>query len=146
MENKPQPVEVRRIIAAPVAEVFAAWLDPEGMREWFNPFGTATMTADFRPGGSFRLVMSDAEATIEHTGVYREIDPPRMLVFTWRSQNTENRDTLVSIRFFALGEDRTELVLTHELLPLDQVEPHTNGWTQILEHLDAHLAGSGRRG
>ena len=59
------PLEIRRVIAAPIEEVFAAWLDQDGMREWFTPSGAATMTADFRPGGSFHLVMSDENVSVE---------------------------------------------------------------------------------
>ncbi|HTE84512.1 MAG TPA: SRPBCC domain-containing protein [Dehalococcoidia bacterium] len=145
MQANAAPIEIRRVIAAPVDDVFAAWVDPASMREWFNPFGRAAMTADFREGGSFRLVMSDEHLSVEHTGVYRVIDPPNRLVFTWRSQYTGNRDTLVSIHLFPLGDDQTELVLTHELLPSDEVEPHTGGWTQILEQLDAYLRSSASR-
>jgi uncharacterized protein YndB with AHSA1/START domain len=139
------PLEIRRVIAAPIEEVFAAWLDQNGMREWFSPSGAATMTADFRPGGSFHLVMSDENVSVEPTGVFRVIDPPRLLVFTWRSQYTGGRDTLVSVRLTSRGPSDTEVKLTHEQLPVDQIEPHTQGWTRILEHLDAHLGRGGRR-
>jgi uncharacterized protein YndB with AHSA1/START domain len=132
-------IEVRRIIGAPIDEVFSAWLDAEGMREWMSPLGTATMTADFPPGGSFRLVMLHGETSIEHVGVYRVIDPPHRIVFTWRSQYTGPIDTVVTIDLRSLGAEETEIVVTHELLPVDEREPHRGGWTAILGRLDSHL-------
>jgi uncharacterized protein YndB with AHSA1/START domain len=119
MAEPETPIEVRRVIAAPIDEVFAAWLDADGMREWMSPMGTASMTADFRPGGSFRLVMLHGETSIEHVGVYRVIDPPHRIVFTWKSQYTGQIDTLVTIDLRSLGAEETEIVVTHEMLPAD---------------------------
>jgi uncharacterized protein YndB with AHSA1/START domain len=133
------PIVIRRVLPAPIEEVFAAWIDAEGMRDWFSPIGSASMTADCRPGGRFRLVMSDESQSIEHTGEYRVVDPPNLLVFTWRSQFTGGRDTLVTVRLKPAGADSTELELTHELLPMDEVQPHTGGWETILERLQVYV-------
>jgi uncharacterized protein YndB with AHSA1/START domain len=142
MVNKAEtPIVIRRVLPAPVEEVFAAWTDVEGMQDWFSPFGTGSMTADCRPGGRFRLVMSDGAQSIEHTGEYRIVDPPNLLVFTWRSQFTGGRDTVVTVRLSAAGDGQTNLELTHELLPEDEVQPHTGGWGIILDRLQAHLQG-----
>lgn len=50
-------VIVHRTLPARPEKVFAAWLDPEGMREWMAPSGTAAVTLDGRVGGRFRIVM-----------------------------------------------------------------------------------------
>ena len=54
-----------RVIAAPPAQVFAALLDRDALTAWLPPRG---MTARFerfdpRPGGSYRLVLTYADAT-----------------------------------------------------------------------------------
>ncbi len=54
-----------RVIAAPPAEVFAALLDRDALLAWLPPKG---MTARFerfdpRPGGSYRLVLTYADAS-----------------------------------------------------------------------------------
>jgi uncharacterized protein YndB with AHSA1/START domain len=69
------PLEIRRMLAAPIEDVFAAWIDQDGMREWFSPTGVAEVTADFRPGGSFRLGIVDGNVSIDCTGVFRIVDP-----------------------------------------------------------------------
>jgi uncharacterized protein YndB with AHSA1/START domain len=73
---------------------------------------------------------------IPHSGVYRVIDRPRRLVFTWFSPHTGERDSLVTVDFLAQGS-RTEVVVTHEQLPEAKREAHNGGWTRALEKLDA---------
>src|SRR5690242_12592493 len=53
-----------RIIAAPIDEVFAAFVDQQALLAWLPPTG---MTGEFdhfdpRPGGSYRLVLTYADA------------------------------------------------------------------------------------
>jgi uncharacterized protein YndB with AHSA1/START domain len=129
-------VVVRRVFSAPIDDVFAAWTNPEAVGQWMSPIGTATMTMDFRVGGRFRLVMEHSGTSIEHLGEYRAIEPPELLVFTWRSDYTHG-ETLVTVRLRTLAPDSTELELTHEGLPEDQIESHAGGWGRILERLAA---------
>jgi uncharacterized protein YndB with AHSA1/START domain len=54
-----------RVIAAPPDRVYAAFVDPEALTTWLPPEG---MTARFerfdpRPGGSYRLVLTYADAS-----------------------------------------------------------------------------------
>jgi uncharacterized protein YndB with AHSA1/START domain len=96
---------------------------------------------DLRVGGAYRIDMlhDNGARRMTHTGFYREIRPPEKLVFTWRSEHTQYRDTLVTVELQALG-DKTALRLTQTLL-LDEraVHQHTRGWTLIIEHLMAYL-------
>jgi uncharacterized protein YndB with AHSA1/START domain len=134
------PLVVRRTLPAPPERVFAAWLRPESMARWLSPFADAEATVDPRVGGAFRVVMRGMGQEIEHTGEYREIDPPRRLVFTWVSPYTGSTPSLVTVELEPVAPgDRTELTLTHEHLPADQVEDHRGGWERILGHLEAHL-------
>jgi len=132
---------VRRIIPAPRGDVFAAWLDPESLRHWMCPGRILEAEAHIDPriGGSFRITMKDGTRSIEHTGEYRVIEPPRKLVFTWISRSTDLRPTLVTVEFFERG-DQCELVLTHERLPSSEaVKLHKGGWKQIADRLVEHL-------
>lgn len=133
-------VRVSRVLPVPPSAVFAAWLDPDSVREWMSPVGTATLTLDPRVGGEFCLVMSSDGFEIEHVGRYRIIDPPRLLQFTWRSEFTGQQDTLVTVRFEPHGDGQTHLELIHELLTDDQARSHEGGWATILERLETHLA------
>ena len=128
---------VRRVIPVPRERVFQAWLDPTSLAQWMHPGGSTDATAEVDPrvGGKFRIVMIEGPKRYEHTGEYLAIDPPKRLEFTWISDATDHRPTVVTIEF--LERDRgTELVLTHRRLPPKQVESHRRGWSDILQLLE----------
>jgi uncharacterized protein YndB with AHSA1/START domain len=61
----PRTDSASRIVAAPLAQVFAALVDRDALAAWLPPDG---MTARFerfdpRPGGSYRLVLTYADAS-----------------------------------------------------------------------------------
>lgn len=127
-------LELRRLLPATAEEVFAAWTDPELMGRWLSPVGHAEVEVDLQVGGGFRVTMVGEDRKIEHTGEYLEIAPPRRLAFTWHSPYTGPEPTVVTVDLRP-AEDGTELLLTHERLPEDQVEPHSGGWGRMLDRL-----------
>jgi len=127
-----------RILPAGRQDVFAAWTTAASVQQWMCPEGVSVpvVELDLRVGGAFRVDMLIDGVVVSHTGVYREVTPPEKLVFTWTSQNTLRRATLVAVSLRALSDDTTELQLTQTLLPTDETtQQHTRGWTQILDHL-----------
>lgn len=137
-------VVVRRTIAAPAEELFDAWLDPQAMAVWMRPDSILKTQAKVqaRVGGSYEILMESATERYPHEGVYRVIDRPRRLVFTWVSRGTEQRESLVTVDFIAKSGG-TEVVVMHELLTETAQPSHRNGWTSALERLDATYASSG---
>lgn len=133
-EVKVPKLVVRREIAAPAQELFDAWLDPESLGVWMRPGDTerSTIKVDPRVGGSFEIVMHTPGGPVPHTGIYKEIDRPKRLAFTWNSPFALNNDSLVTVEFRA-ARGGTEIVLTHEGLPsAEMVAAHTKGWSDIL--------------
>ena len=130
-------VVVRRTIGASAEMLFDAFLDPEALAEWMRPGEIRSTVAQVEPrvGGAYVITMQAQSGAILHTGVYRQIERPKRLVFTWRSPGTEQRDTLVTIDFVPAGKS-TEVVVTHEQLPESARPSHANGWTSGLAHLD----------
>jgi uncharacterized protein YndB with AHSA1/START domain len=128
---------VRRVIPVPRERVFQAWLDPASLVQWMRPGGMTDATAEVDPrvGGKFRIVMIEGPKRYEHTGEYLAIEPPERLEFTWISEATDHRPTVVTIQFLKRDAGGTELVLTHRRLPAKQVESHRSGWTDILQRL-----------
>jgi uncharacterized protein YndB with AHSA1/START domain len=57
--------QASRVIAAPRERVFAALIDPEALTEWLPPDGMSGRFERFdpRPGGSYRLVLTYADAS-----------------------------------------------------------------------------------
>jgi uncharacterized protein YndB with AHSA1/START domain len=82
-EHASNPIRLMRSLAVPPETVFAAWTRPEHVTCWWDPTGAPLTTCeiDLRPGGAFKFVtQSHSEAPFE--GVYREISPPGLLVFS----------------------------------------------------------------
>ena len=132
---------VRRQIAVPRERVFEAWLDSESLAHWMRPgnFTHATVIVDPRVGGGFRIVMhGPTYGAVEHHGEYLAIEPPSLLSFTWISNATDHKPTVVTIEFHDRGAG-TELVLTHRRLAPTAVEGHRKGWTDIVRLLDEAL-------
>jgi uncharacterized protein YndB with AHSA1/START domain len=138
-------LQLRRLYSASREEIFAAWTDPEQMREWLCPAGATIpfIEVDLRLGGAFRIDMQSEHGTHSHIGEYREIIRPEKLVFTWSSINTQHKETLVTVELIQRGA-LTELVLTHEGLPDKKSgEMHAMGWGSILDMLRSQFAAQG---
>jgi uncharacterized protein YndB with AHSA1/START domain len=135
-------VTVKRRIAAPAQRIFDAWLDPASLAEWMRPCSSGTRRSDVkvdaREGGAFEIVMHVPSGPVRHTGIFKSIEAPRRLVFTWNSPHAGQNDSLVTVDFFP-DNQATEIVITHERLPKDKVSGHTAGWTEILESLATQL-------
>lgn len=133
---------VRREIAAPAEVLFDAWLDAESLGTWLRPDGIRDTRAetDPREGGEFRIVMVRDERELLHSGMYREIDRPRRLVFTWSSHATKFRDSLVTVTFEPSSE-RSTVVEIHQVgLPDEESRAsHDAGWSSGLRGLDRTL-------
>jgi uncharacterized protein YndB with AHSA1/START domain len=135
-------LRLRRTFQAPRERVFRAWTSAEELKRWHAPVSHTTplVEMDLRVGGKYRITMRAPDGA-EHSavGVYREIDPPKKLVFTWSWEGGDMNDTLVTIEFLERGS-ATELVLTHELFPNDTVRAnHEAGWNAAFEKLTQAL-------
>ena len=138
-ENK---VVVRRRIAATQEELFDAWIDPEGMREWMCPGDviSAEVRLEPRVGGDLFILMKGPTRTHEHTGQFRVFERPSKLAFTWTASNVDGQITLVTVEFHKVSISETELILTHELIPRKDVsDRYQSGWTKIVDHLEKYL-------
>jgi uncharacterized protein YndB with AHSA1/START domain len=133
---------VKKFIRAKRDKVFAAWVTPEIMNQWFCPEGLALAesSADPRVGGSFHAVMTGAPGTFTVRGVYQEITPSSKLVFSHRWQEPEAVDTLVTVEF-ADSDGGTLVTLTHaQLRNEESARGHEQGWTSTLDGLAAFFA------
>jgi uncharacterized protein YndB with AHSA1/START domain len=142
MSQDQNKVVVRRRIAATREELFDAWIDPEGMREWMCPGDviSAEVRLEPRVGGSLFILMKAPTQTHEHTGQFRVVERPSKLSFTWTASNVDGQVTLVTVEFHKVSESQTELVLTHELIPRKDVsDRYQSGWAKIVDHLEKYL-------
>lgn len=132
-------LRLTRVIPASPEEVFHAWTDPDELEQWYCPEGgtVSGVEVDLRVGGRFRLTMNMPNGAHTAYGVYRVIDRPRKLSFTW---NWESKDaigeTLVTVELHPQG-DATEVVFTHEGFPgTEDRDNHQQGWESCLNRLE----------
>ena len=133
---------VTRILEATPEEVFDAWTDPEQARQWMCPVGATVpdLTLEARVGGRLRLVMRVDGKDFIHLGEYLEVERPRRLVFTWITMYTRYRKSVVTVELEPV-DDRTELRITHVLLPDEEMaDAHRKGWEGLLDHLETRLS------
>ncbi|MER8781166.1 SRPBCC domain-containing protein [Mesorhizobium sp. M1006] len=83
LDRDKHTIILTRVLAAPCEQVFEAWTQPEHVACWWDPSGEplAQCEIDLRPGGAFRFVNRHPPGANQFAGVYREIAPPRHLVF-----------------------------------------------------------------
>ena len=92
---------------------------------------------DVRVGGRFR-VQFWGESGEQHSvsGVYREIELDRKLVFSWAWQSTPERQSQVTVDLKADG-DGTILTLMHEQFFDQKVcDDHRRGWMSALDNME----------
>ena len=135
-------LEVRRRFAAPRDRVFAAWTSAEALKRWHAPDNAVVLDAvvDFHVGGRYHVEMRGNDGALHLVGgLYREIDPPKRIVLTWRWESQGGPESLVTVEFLEHGAE-TEVVLTHEGLVTEQErEGHRHGWVGCFEKLAAVL-------
>ncbi len=141
----PASLRLNRLIKAPRARVFAAWTTPEDIMQWFSPTPSCMISAqtDPRPGGEYSFRMRTPHlGEIEFRGVYREVTPPKELVFTWSGTCCETpagEETIVTVEFIDRNGD-TEVRLSHEFFPNAELrDKHSAGWTGSLGNLEKLL-------
>jgi uncharacterized protein YndB with AHSA1/START domain len=130
-------VRVTRILPARPEAVFAAWTDPKGFTEWFCPGAMRLVRAevDASVGGRLHLLMRGESGDYEVRGVYREVNPPSRLVFTWMPARNPGEESLVTVELRPIG-DQTEFVLTHERHPDEDTRARRQeGWESIVGKL-----------
>ena len=107
-------IHIERVFEAPRDRVFAVYIDPALIPEWWGPRGTTTIVdkMDVRPGGDWRFVSRDADGSeTAFRGTYREISPPERIVQTFEWEGMPGHICVETATFEDLG-DRTKVTTT----------------------------------
>lgn len=139
-------VEVRRLLAAPLQKVFAAFADPVQVAQWLRPSPDVKLTVlafDFRPGGAYRFAYDVSESQrMVVGGTFRAIEPPSRIVFSWVIEPPDEHagiDSEVTVELIARGSS-TDLTIRHSKFGrADADTRHDQGWRGALDLLEARL-------
>lgn len=134
-------LRIERLIPATPELVFALWTEPEHIVKWWGPdgFDVPAHAIDVRTGGAWRTTMRSPEGTL-HTvsGVYRVIDRPRRLVFTWGwddDAGQRGHETEVSVTFESVPGGTRLVLVQQEFQTTEARDRHNQGWSSSLECL-----------
>jgi uncharacterized protein YndB with AHSA1/START domain len=143
--DKPH-VEVRQYIAAAPERVFAAFAEERLVGKWLTPSPEIALTVlqfDFRVGGAYRFAYRLPDArTVIIGGVYRSIEPPSRIVFSWIIEPPDEHAGIHSEVTVTVSRDGrgTSLLIRHDkLTPPGAVARHAAGWRGALDRLTSML-------
>jgi len=134
-------LRLERLIASPPEVLFALWTEPAQLLKWWAPegFEPSIHWLDTRPGGRWRVAMRNADGRVVVTsGIYRIVDPPRRLTFTWAWEDesgARGHETEVTVSFEA-SPGGTRLVLLQELFESrERRDGHRAGWSSCFDRM-----------
>src|SRR5690349_2906257 len=123
-----------RVDATP-AQVWFALTDAAALTAWYWPASMQPRAfSDPVIGGRFGIDAGE----MGFAGEYRELDPPRRLVQSWRWAG-DDRDSRVTIKLTPSGAG-TALRIVHDEVDDETAEMYRAGWESCLTRLPAYLA------
>jgi uncharacterized protein YndB with AHSA1/START domain len=138
-----------RTFNAPRELVWQAWTQREHLLQWYAGENCVPVFADLdlRPGGQWRSGMCwKGDKTLVHYGEYREIDPPRRLVFThaWEEGHPDEpcQTRYQSVITVTLEEQDGGTHMTFEQVGFisdESRDSHRGGWGAAFDQLAGQL-------
>ena len=139
---KDRVLRIERVIAATPERLFALWTEPEQLVKWWGPegFTIPQHALDVRPGGRWRTTMRRPDGSQNTvSGIYRTLDPPRRLVFTWGwddDAGLRGHETEITVTFEPVTGG-TRMVLTQQtFVDTDSRDRHQHGWSSSFAKLE----------
>jgi uncharacterized protein YndB with AHSA1/START domain len=136
-------IRLHRVLKAPPARVYKAFIDPAAMCKWLPPDGyTATMHAiDAKVGGKFRMSFTNFDTGHSHSfgGEFLELVPGEKLRYTDQFDDPNLPGVLVVTVLLKAVSCGTDVSITQENVP--EIIPEEMcylGWQDSLRQL-AHL-------
>lgn len=131
------------LIAAPPERVFEALVRPEQVLKWWGQAGMYRCTefsGDLRVGGKWRAAgPGGEERRFEVTGEYLEVDPPRLLVYSWVASWTGEVKTTVRWELESKGKGTLVRIIHSGLAAHPELANAYSGWPRILGWLQGLL-------
>ena len=137
-------VRKSKFVAAPRERVFRAWTSEQELSAWWRPGGyrVERIVIDLRTGGIYEIHMVNGLAQRQRlSGVFVKVQPPELLVMTWRlegSPEDDDYDSVLTLEFKEVSGG-TRLELTHERLRAGGIGMFESGWMALLAALAARF-------
>ena len=136
----PGTIRLHRVLNAPPARVFKAFLDADARAKWLPPYGFTGKVheSDARVGGKYRMSFTNFSTGTSHSfgGEYLELRPGEMLRYADRFDDRSLPGTMEVTVTFKKVSVGTELEVVQAGIP-DLIPPEACylGWQESLEQL-----------
>jgi uncharacterized protein YndB with AHSA1/START domain len=144
--NAESTVQSEILIDAPAAKVFAALTEPDQLTQWWGDDSTYRVTSmerDLTVGGKWKTTGQGSNGQpFAVEGIYRTIDPPHVLEYTWRYDWAAPGAGETLVRIELTEEAGSTLVrVTHSgFTDAQDRDNHGEGWKRVLGWLAAFVA------
>ncbi|MVA98728.1 SRPBCC domain-containing protein [Nitratireductor sp. CAU 1489] len=140
-----QVLEIERLIDAEPEAVFDAWVDPAILITWWGPEGVTTPQAalEVYEGGHWSTTMRTPGGDRVVSGVYRTIDRPRRLVFTWawtQDDGSRGDETVVEVTFDPARRGTRMRLSQQRFETAENRDNHRLGWSSSFNDLEKLFA------
>ncbi|WP_226016422.1 SRPBCC family protein [Novosphingobium sp. FKTRR1] len=130
-------ITVETLVAAPLAEVWDAYVTPEDIVQWnaaSDDWHTTSSTVDLRDGGEFssRMEAKDGSFGFDFAGTYTSIKPHQSISYTFGERN--------GLVEFIDGAQGVTVRSTFDAEDQNPVEQQAAGWQAILDRFASYVA------
>lgn len=133
-------ITVETTVAAPLQNVWAAWITPADIVQWnaaSDDWHTPSARVDLRVGGDFswRMEARDGSVGFDFEGVYTAIEPEMLIAY----RMADGRE--VTVEFIPAGSE-VRVRETFDAETVHSPEQQREGWQAILDRFARHVIGS----
>jgi uncharacterized protein YndB with AHSA1/START domain len=130
-------ITVETTVKAPIEKVWAAWNNPEAIKQWnaaSDDWHTTAASVDLRVGGVFssRMEAKDGSVGFDFEGTYTNIIPQQLIEYALGDERQ------VKVEFQAQGNE----TLVRETFDTENVHPaemQRAGWQAILDNFTKYV-------
>ena len=129
-------ITVEKIIKAPLAKIWDAYVTPEDIKQWnaaSDDWHTTTASVDLREGGAFssRMEAKDGSFGFDFAGTYTKIVPHKLIEYSFG-------DRTGSVEFIA-NDNAVTIRSTFDAEKENPLEMQRQGWQAILDNFAKHV-------
>jgi uncharacterized protein YndB with AHSA1/START domain len=141
MSDAGTTLRIERLIASPPEILFALWVEPAQLLKWWAPDGceASVDVLNVSPGGGWRTTLCKPDGSLASTsGVYRIVEPPRRLSFTWAwedERGARGHESEVIVTFEATPGGTRLLLVQQRFESKEICDRHTIGWSSAFDRL-----------
>jgi len=131
-------ITISRSVHAPPERAYQAWVDPDRLAAWWWPhLPDTTYECDARPGGTYRIDSPTAGIGVE--GTFREVEPPRRLLYTWLWSGEGEEDVPDDLVEVTFQPDGTGTLVTVRHTSVEDITKGgaQQGWGEVMDRLAA---------